>query len=113
MFHFNPYYDTRNVKVNSTLLTNAAHDFFSNRVINFWNRLPFYVKNALSVNAFKANLDHFKTNNYNSPYGFWHISEEVFNRIPDKSAHVNFLISNPDVAVRKNISIGVVGGTIN
>ena len=58
-------------------------DFFSNRVINFWNKLPGYVKNSTSVNSFKNNLDKFRVNGINmSLQGhFWDLSNEIFKRI--------------------------------
>ena len=35
--------------------------------------------------------------------GFWKLSEEIFNRISDKSEHVNYLLANRDIAKRQNI----------
>ena len=37
--------------------------------------------------------------------GFGKLSEEIFNRIPDNSDQANFLLANPDIAVRRNISL--------
>ena len=54
-------------------------------------------------NAFKAGLDLFKLSKPDSPNGFWKLSEEIFNRITDKSEHVNYLLANRDVALRQNI----------
>ena len=58
-------------------------DFFSNRVIYFWNKLPSNVKNSTSVNSFKNNLDKFRKygiiNNLNGH--FWDLSDEIFMRI--------------------------------
>ena len=31
--------------------------------------------------------------------GFWELSEQIFNRISDKSDHVNYLFGNRDVAM--------------
>ena len=31
-----------------------------------------------------------------SPNGFWKLSEEIFNRISDKSEHLNYLLANRD-----------------
>ena len=36
---------------------NQRHNFFTNRTINIWNRLPAYIINAQSVNQFKNLLD--------------------------------------------------------
>ena len=40
-----------------------------------------------------------------NPYGFWNLSQEIFNRIPDNSAHINYLREHPEVAMRRHISI--------
>ena len=61
------------------------------------------MRNSTSINAFKARLDLFKLSKPDSPNAFWKLSEEIFNRISDKSEHVNYLLANRDVAVRQNI----------
>ena len=68
--------------------------FFDNRVIKYWNQLPLRVRNSTSINAFKAGLDLFKLSKPDSPNGFWKLSEEIFNRISDKSEHVNYSLAN-------------------
>ena len=37
--------------------TNARQNYFSNRVVNTWNKLPPSIVNAPSLNSFKARLD--------------------------------------------------------
>ena len=87
-------------------ITRVASDFFNVRVIKFWNYLPESVKYAPSVNAFKAGLENLKKSKPDSPYGFWNLSQEIFNRIPDNSAHINYLSQeHPEVAMRRHISI--------
>ena len=66
-------------------------------------RLPLLVQKLTSINAFKAGLDLFKLSKPDSPDGFWKLSEEIFNRISDKSEHVNYLLANHDVAMWQNI----------
>ena len=58
-------------------------DFFSERVIQYWNKLPEYVKNKNTVNSFKNELDNFrKTGIANKLTGqYWELSEEIFKRI--------------------------------
>ena len=94
---------SRNLNVTSHHLLRSAHDFFNNRVIEYWNQLPLHVQNSTSINAFKAGLDLFKLSKPDSPHGFCKLSEEIFNRISDKSEHVNYLLANRDVAMRQNI----------
>ena len=103
MFRTNTAYQTRNLNVTSHHPLRSAHDFFNNRVIKYWNQLPLRVRNSTSINAFKAGLDLFKLSKPDSPNGFWKLSEEIFNRISDKSEHVNYLLDSRDVAMRQNI----------
>ena len=58
-------------------------DFFGERVIKFWNKLPEYVKNRKCVNGFKNALDKFRKNGLaNKIRGqFWELSDEIFTRI--------------------------------
>ena len=58
-------------------------DFFSNRVINYWNKLPTDVKNSTSVNNFKNNLDKFRVNGIQLGLrgNFWDLSDEIFKRV--------------------------------
>ena len=69
--------------------------FFSERVIQYWNVLPNFVKLSKlfsSVNAFKANLcvhksQQLKSEHYVSSVGnFWEVSERVLQRIESPSA---------------------------
>ena len=63
--------------------TTKQLDFFSNRVIKYWNKLPNHVKNSTSVNNFKNNLDKFRVfgKSTNLQGHFWELSDEIFNRI--------------------------------
>ena len=58
-------------------------DFFGQRVIKFWNKLPESVKDKNSVNSFKNALDNFRKNGIINKVGgqFWELSNEIFNRI--------------------------------
>ena len=104
MFAPNTAYRTRNLNFTSHHPLRSAHDdFFSNLVIKYWNQLPLPVRNSTSINAFKAGLDLFKLSKPDLPNGFWKLSEEIFNRISDKSEHVNYLLANHDVAMWQNI----------
>ena len=72
---------TTNLLYRSSKLTNI--DFFSERVINYWNKLPEFVKKKDSVNAFKNALDKFRSNGLknNLKGQYWELSEEIFTRI--------------------------------
>ena len=96
MFGTTTTYRTRNLNVTSHHPLRSAHDVLNNRVIKYWNQLPLRVRNSTSINAFKAGLDLFKLSKPDSPNGFWKLSEEIFNRISDKSEHVNYLLANRD-----------------
>ena len=58
-------------------------DFFSERVLQYWNKLPEHVKDKNSVNSFKNGLDKFRENGIrNNLRGqFWELSDEIFKRI--------------------------------
>ena len=58
-------------------------DFFGQRVMNYWNKLPEHVKDKTSVNSFKNGLDKFRSNGIvNGLNGqFWELSNEIFTRI--------------------------------
>ena len=58
-------------------------DFFGQRVMNYWNKLPEHVKDKTSVNSFKNGLDKFRKNGIlNGLNGqFWELSNEIFSRI--------------------------------
>ena len=103
MFGTNTAYRTCNLNVTSHYPLRSAHDFFNNRVIKYWNQLLLRVRNSTSINAFKAGPVLFKLSKPDSPNEFWKLSEEIFNRIGDKSEHVNDLLANRDVAMRQNI----------
>lgn len=56
MFRKNVSYQTPNLPVISLHSLRTAHDFFSNRVIKYWNQLPLGVRCAASIDTFKASL---------------------------------------------------------
>ena len=90
------------INVTSHHPSRSAHNFFNNRVIKYY--LPLRVGNSTSIKAFKAGVDLFKLSKPDSPNGFWKLSDEIFNRISDKSEHFNYFLANRDVVMRQNIS---------
>ena len=89
-----------------------SNNFLSERVISFWNKLPSFVRNSVSVNDFKINLEEFKkTNNLVDTGNFWEVSNIVLakiegvNYIEKKKQQVQYLYKNPCVAKRKGINI--------
>ena len=85
------------------------HAFFPRRVINFWNKLPTYVKFSTSVDSFKNNLSKYKRTNLNAHGNFWDLSHEIFNRIQETNRidYVTFVRNNPGFARRRNINTRV------
>ena len=67
------------------LQDNAHHKrtFFANRVVNYYNKLPYSIKQSSSINMFKNNLDNFRNLYFNdiTQNQFWELSYLIFNRI--------------------------------
>ena len=58
--------------------------FLPNRIANYWNKIPSYVKDAPTVNAFKARLEAYKKDYVLkgvSDGHFWELSDLIFNKI--------------------------------
>ena len=104
-------------KVNTTCSDKAIFklrsSFLPERVRNYWNKLPMYVKNSINVNIFKSNLEKFKKSmsERNSDY-FWEVSEIIIDKIEGNSSYLknkstfnNYLVSNPYVARKKGINV--------
>ena len=102
-------------KSKSSKFNRIKRNFINERVMLFWNKLPIEVKNAPTLNSFKANLELFKSKTkafgiYGSG-NFWELSDEVLNRIEsgnyleNKLRHNSFLQDNPFVAKKKFINI--------
>ena len=94
----------------------ARRDFFSERVVNYWNILPNIVKLSPSVNSFKVRLENYKVNSlenkfHNSIGHFWELSDGVLGRIESPSyiagrpAYCEYLCENPWVAKYKQVNI--------
>ena len=92
-----------------TLTQKGKHidTFISNRVVNYWNKIPDSIKQAESVDVFKARLENFKTDNREVKGNFWELSEEIFARTDeyDRTAYESFMLANPGVAKRKGINV--------
>ena len=87
-------------------------NFIPERVKLYWNGLPAYVKNSVSVNLFKANLESFKKECVNvSESNFWEVSRILLEKIEGPSylsckiKHNEYLVKNPYVAKKRNINV--------
>ena len=78
---FNISERTKNLVSRPKKLTNL--DFFGERVMHYWNKLPEHVKDKNSVNSFKNGLDQFRTNGIKNGLSgqFWELSNDIFCRI--------------------------------
>ena len=93
----------------------CRNSYFSNRVHEYWNKLPNYCKSSCSVDAFKSNLDRFKRFNSNiiDTGNFWEVSHLLLEKLEgpsylkNKLVQNDYLLSNPDVAKRKGVNIYV------
>ena len=87
----------------------------SERVQEYWNRLPFDVKMAPSINSFKNRLENYKSDFLKStitlPGNFWELSNAVLdciegaNYAENKSVYNEYLKRNPHAAKKKFINI--------
>ena len=87
----------------------ARYNFFSRRVLNYWNKLPAHVKFSKNVDCFKNNLKKFKRDNFHLNGHYWELSNEIFSRIPDvnRENYVTFVQNNPGFARVRNINTRV------
>ena len=91
--------------------------FLCERVREYWDRLPFDVKMAPSIDSFNNRLENYKSDCLNStitrPGNFWELSNAVLDRIEganyaeNKNIHNEYLKRNPHAAKKKFIK-GVV-----
>ena len=94
-----------------TRFTTQKSDFFSQRVLHYWNKLPENVKSSPSVNSFKNRLDNFRAKlsvSVNQGH-YWELSDDIFRRIEvsssDRSNYTQYMKDNPHVAKYKGINI--------
>ena len=75
--------------------------FFSERVREYWNKLPMFVKTADNVNSFKSRLGLHKTKSHMVGGNYWDVSEQVLEKIEgptsniSRQAYVNYMLENP------------------
>ena len=88
------------------------HSFFPRRVIQYWNKLPSYVKSSKSVDSFKNNLAKFKRDHLRDSGHYWELSNDIFNRIPESNRenYIDFVKNNPLFAKKRNINVRVNHG---
>ena len=75
------------------------HWFLCRRVIPYWNKLPFHVKSANTVNQFKNKLDSYRKFHLNEPGQFWELSNQIFSKIGNnnREAYINFLQTRREI----------------
>ena len=82
----------------------------SNRVANYWNKIPGSVKEANNVDTFKVRLEQYKTDTIASGASslghFWELSEILLSKISDDHhVYADFMSANPIVARIKGINV--------
>ena len=91
--------------------TAGKKNFLPNRIANYWNKVPDFVKDAHSTDSFKRRLELYKANivdqNLSAGGHYWEVSEMLFNKINDtnRDSYVNYMLENPIIAKRRNINI--------
>ena len=85
------------------------HSAFPNRIINYWNKIPEFVKDAKTTKQFKARLGDFKNRNISLEGHYWELSEEYLNRVEtnqhNREGYVSYMTENPNVARRRFINV--------
>ncbi len=93
------------------LKDNRGDKILSNRVANYWNKVPNAVKEASSVDAFKARLECYKiqlqASGASSKGHFWELSEILMSKINqhDHDSYANYMSSNPLIAKYRGINV--------
>lgn len=89
--------------------------FLSERVIGYWNKLPYSVRDSPNIESFKVNLEKYKKESVLLDTGnFWDVSVNVINKIEGPSYLKNkalqnaYLVDNPEVARRRGINLFTV-----
>ena len=93
------------------LKDNRGDTILSNRVANYWNKLPQCVKDSSSVECFKSRLQSFKlesiTKGDQCDGNFWDLSVLLLSKINDcnRDDYVTFMIENPEIARIKKVNV--------
>ena len=91
--------------------TTRETDFFAQRVLCYWNKLPADVKCSESVTSFKSRIDSFRLKGYkeNRLGHFWELSYDIYDRVEvdlhDRMRYTSFMKKNPLIAKRKKINL--------
>ena len=80
---------------NSAIICKLRSSFLPERVRNYWNNLPHYVKSSVHVPFFKSNLEIFKRDcSHNSENNYWEVSNLKIDKIEGMS---NYLVNKQKV----------------
>ena len=90
------------------LKDNRSDRILSNRVANYWNKIPQSVKDTGPVSTFKARLEKYRKETVSgvSSHGhFWELSEILLSKIDNDNhdQYTEFMINNPLIAKFKGI----------
>ena len=97
---------------NKLLKDGKCGQYLPNRVANHWNKVPFYVKDAQTVNTFKSRLEAYKSDHLMkgiSAGHYWELSDNLLSKINDSNhdSYEQFMLANPRVAKMKNINVKI------
>ena len=102
-------------KINNSVareICKIRKSFLPERIRNYWNNLPLYVKMSENVLDFKINLEKFKSQSVNSSFNnYWEVSNMIIDKIEgnpryleNKNKFNSYLIENTFVARKKGIN---------
>ena len=83
----------------------------SNRVANYWNKVPGWVKQCDTVETFKARLERYKLDTIESGVSsnghFWELSDILLSKIDkcDHDSYESFMSENPIIAKYKGVNV--------
>ena len=70
-----------NYNAKNSAICKLRSSFLPERVRNYWNNLPNYVKSSVDVPSFKSNLEIFKRDcSHNSENNYWEVSNLIINK---------------------------------
>lgn len=98
-------------KMSTSKITVNKRDFFAQRTLKYWNKLPNKVRNSSSINSFKNNLDNFRIEGLRKDLSghYWELSDDIISIIDGNAQsrlnYTNYMKAHPYYAKYKRVNI--------